>query len=110
MTQFYKLLFLLFLLPLFTLAQSNYKPGYVVTLKGDTLRGFIDYKGWDSNPTAISFKKAISDNKPKVLTISNIGFFNIEGVAAYQKYTCPISMDATNTAHLGTFRDTSYRI
>jgi hypothetical protein len=110
MTQFYKLLFLLFLLPLFTLAQSNYKPGYVVTLKGDTLHGFIDYKGWDSNPTAISFKPAINDGKPKVMNISNISFFSIEGVAAYKKYTGPISMDATNTAHLETFRDTSYRI
>jgi hypothetical protein len=110
MTHFYKTLLVIILFPLFTLAQSNYKPGYVVTLKGDTLHGFIDYQGWDSNPTTISFKPAINDRKPKALTISDISFFNIDGVATYQKYTCPISMDATNTAHLETFRDTSYRI
>jgi hypothetical protein len=51
-----KLLLFFFLLPFFSLAQTNYKPGYVVTLKGDTLRGFIDYKEWIKNPKYISFK------------------------------------------------------
>ena len=36
----------LLLLPLLSIAQSNYKSGYVVTLKGDTLRGYINYKEW----------------------------------------------------------------
>jgi hypothetical protein len=39
---FYKVLLAVILLPAFSYAQSNYKPGYVVNLKGDTLRGFID--------------------------------------------------------------------
>lgn len=35
---------LILILPAFSFAQSNYKAGYVVTTKGDTLRGFINYK------------------------------------------------------------------
>ncbi len=100
----------LFLLPLFTLAQSNYKPGYVVTLKGDTLHGFIDYQGWDSNPATISFKSTTNQQKPQKFTVSNISFFNVAGIATYQKQVCAISMDETNTAHLSSNRDTSFRI
>ena len=59
MKHFNKLLLSLFLLPFFSVAQSNYKPGYVVTSKGDTIHGFIDLQAWDSNPTAISFKPAM---------------------------------------------------
>ncbi|MDB4905050.1 MAG: hypothetical protein JWQ63_4331 [Mucilaginibacter sp.] len=110
MKHFNALLLTLFLLPLFSLAQSNYKPGYLITLKGDTLRGFIDYQEWDSNPTAISFKTAISDRKPQSFTISNISFFNVAELATYQKYICPVSMDETNTARLSSGRDTSYKI
>ncbi len=110
MKHFNKLLIILFLFPLFTLAQSNYKPGYVVTLKGDTIHGFIDYQGWDSNPTDISFKSTINDRKPQKFTIRDIGFFNVAGMATYQKHVCAISMDVTNIAHLGSNRDTSFRI
>jgi hypothetical protein len=36
--------------------QKNYLPGIVITQKGDTLRGFIDYLNWEKNPDKISFK------------------------------------------------------
>jgi len=110
MKHLYKLSLALFLLPLFSLAQSNYKPGYVVTLKGDTLHGFIDYQSWDSNPTSISFKSAVTDRKPQKFTVSNISYFNADGQEIYQKYTGPISTDITDYMHLGTGRDTSFRI
>lgn len=59
--KFYKkqLLFLCGLL--FTLtgfAQKNYNKGSIITLKGDTINGFIDYKNWRKNPSTIQFKKA----------------------------------------------------
>jgi hypothetical protein len=40
-------------------AQSNYQRGYVVDLKGDTVRGFIEYERWDRNPRRISFKPTL---------------------------------------------------
>ncbi|PJJ83508.1 outer membrane beta-barrel protein [Mucilaginibacter auburnensis] len=37
-------------------AQDNFTSGYILSLKGDTIRGTINYQQWDKNPTAISFK------------------------------------------------------
>jgi hypothetical protein len=104
-----KLLFIFFLFPLISAAQSNYRPGYVVNIKGDTIRGFIDYQAWDANPTAISFKSAISDRDKKTYTLNDISLFNVTGLATYKKYTCNISTDQTNTDHLGEGRDTSFK-
>ncbi|HSN50200.1 MAG TPA: hypothetical protein VLR52_03135, partial [Bacteroidales bacterium] len=47
---------LLLLLPLFTVGQDNFQPGYVTTLSGDTLFGQIDYKDWVTNPDVIHFR------------------------------------------------------
>ncbi len=110
MTHLNKLLIALFFLPLFSLAQSNYKPGYVVTLKGDTLHGFVDYQGWDSNPTAVYFKSVINDRNRQSFTVNDISFFNVDGLVTYKKYTGPVSMDGTNTLRLGGSRDTSFQI
>src|ERR1700743_1737242 len=109
MKNFYKALLVACLLPLFSFGQSNYKPGYVVTLKGDTLHGFIDYREWNSNPTLINFKTAVTDAKARKLTPVEIKFFNINGLEAYQLYTGPISMDATDAGHINNGRDTSFR-
>ena len=98
-----------FLVPLATFAQSNYRAGYVINMKGDTIRGFIDYQSWDSNPKVISFKSAISDSKPVKYSVEDISFFSIENFSSYQKCSCSITMDETNTTRLGTGRDTSYR-
>jgi hypothetical protein len=50
------LLVLLVLLPSLAFGQQNFQPAKVTTLNGDTLRGFIDYKGWDKSPKKIAFK------------------------------------------------------
>jgi hypothetical protein len=42
------------------LAQKNYQSGYVIGLRGDTVRGFIERKNWDRNPIHISFKQHLS--------------------------------------------------
>jgi hypothetical protein len=106
----YKAFFIACLLPLFSLAQSNYKPGYVVTLKGDTVRGFIDYRNWDSNPSAISFKSTPDDRSKQKFTVSNIKLFCVSGFVTYKRSVCSVSLDETNTAHPNNGRDTSYKI
>jgi len=55
MKYFYLFAFLISV-SLSSLAQSNYKPGYVVDLRNDTLKGFIDYKEWENNPKTFTFK------------------------------------------------------
>jgi hypothetical protein len=107
---FYKVLFAIFFLPLFSLAQSNYKPGYVVTLKGDTLHGFIDYRDWDTNPDHVSFKTNAGDNKSQKLTPEAISFFSVDGLESYQKFEGQITTDITNFNNLSEGRDSSYRI
>ncbi|GAC1306904.1 MAG: hypothetical protein NVSMB24_17900 [Mucilaginibacter sp.] len=110
MKHFYVLLLGIILSPSFLLAQSNYKPGYVVTLKGDTVRGFIDYRNWDSNPSAISFRSTPDDRGKQKFTVSNIRLFSISGFVTYKRFVCSVSLDETNTAHLNTARDSSYKI
>jgi hypothetical protein len=104
------LFFIVSLLPVCLLAQSNYKPGYVVKLKGDTVRGFIDYRNWDSNPSEISFKSTLNDHGKQTFTVDNIKLFSISGFVTYKRFICSVSMDETNTARVGNGRDTSYKI
>jgi len=110
MNNFYKALLAAILLPSLSFAQSNYKPGYVVSLKGDTTRGFIDYREWSTNPNAISFKKALADNKAREFTPAEISFFTISGLESYRRYQGPISMDIVERDHLANTRDTSFRV
>jgi hypothetical protein len=111
MKLFIKILLLSSLVPALASAQSNYKPGYVVNLKGDTLRGFIDYQEWDFNPDAINFKKTIADQVSKY-GASDIAAFGIDKLESYIKYTGPISTDLTdpNKAASEDERDTSFRV
>ncbi|HEY8929036.1 MAG TPA: hypothetical protein VIM55_07585 [Mucilaginibacter sp.] len=96
-------------LPLFSLAQSNYQPGYVVGLNGDTTRGYIDHREWFSNPDVISFKKEMNGESRRY-TPADIKFFNINNTDAYQTYTGPVSMDLINTDRLNTGRDTTVKV
>ncbi len=38
--------------------QQNYQPGIIITLDGDTLQGFIDYRNWEKNPNKVHFSSA----------------------------------------------------
>jgi hypothetical protein len=74
-----KILFFLLLAPAYCLAQSNFNPGYVITLKGDTLRGLIDYREWDNNPADIRFK-ANASGKTETFSVNNASEFEISGL------------------------------
>ena len=108
MQHFNKLLLFLFLLPLISIAQSNYKPGLIVSLKGDTVHGFINYKEWENNPAGIGFKSSLNQ-AARQYTADDITFFQITRLDTYLRYSGPISTDATNIAHLSTGKDTSFK-
>ena len=61
----------------FTFSQRNYLQGYVVSLNGDTVRGQIDYRGWETNPNRIEFKT--SNNEIKSYTPIEIKGFGTQG-------------------------------
>jgi len=102
-------LFFIFLLPLFSQAQS-YQPGLVVNMKGDTLRGSIDYAEWDNNPKTITFK-ADASSAPKKMSAGDNRFFSVAvgHFAAYESYSGPISTDHVDINHLSIGRDTAVR-
>ncbi len=56
---------LLFGLSLTTNAQSNYKKGYVITNKNDTIRGFIDFRTDKMNSSLCKFKRSENDYEQK---------------------------------------------
>ena len=44
------------LVPFLSFAQSNFQPGYLVNSKGDTVKGYVDYRERSLNPTDFRFK------------------------------------------------------
>ena len=96
MKNFYQALLAAFLLPLFSSAQSNYKSGYLVTLKGDTLHGFIDYREWNKNPKDIRFKEDLNSSNTEYYSIKNANAFAVTGQVYYERYILSVSQDAVD--------------
>lgn len=96
--------------PFISFGQSNYKPGYVINFKGDTLKGFIDYREWDINPDVINFKKAMGDKNGIKYSTSDIKFFTINGSESFVEYNGPISTDPVDVNVGVSARDTSFRV
>lgn len=72
--QLFLFLFALFAFP--TLAQERYKPGYIVSLNGDTLKGHLLYEDWEHSPVEVRFKNP--DGEVKTLTPTDIKAFFVE--------------------------------
>lgn len=47
--------FLCFATSNYVFCQKKFLPGYIISLKGDTAKGFIDYQNWDKSPKRITF-------------------------------------------------------
>ncbi|MEO7988493.1 MAG: hypothetical protein ABI663_03070 [Chryseolinea sp.] len=56
-------------------AQGDFIPGYVIDVKGDTIKGFIDDKDWVTNPSVINFKISAEDVDSRKLTVNDIAVF-----------------------------------
>jgi hypothetical protein len=107
MTKLYHVLFAAVLLPLFSIAQSNYKPGFVVNLKGDTIHGSVDYKEWDNNPREIAFKSGMNETNPENYSIKNTLAFTITGLEQFQRFILPVSTDPVEISKLPLKLDTT---
>ncbi|PJJ84190.1 porin family protein [Mucilaginibacter auburnensis] len=80
-------------------AQSNFKPGYIVSLNGDTTRGLIDYREWRENPQRVSFK-ASAEEAAKQFTAVDIKAFGADMLDHYRSYSGPITKGAVDLADL----------
>jgi hypothetical protein len=99
-----KSLLLFVLLPFFTKAQTNYKPGYVIALNGDTVKGYVDYREWSVNPTQFTFK---SNSGIQNYTPANCNGFGVTGFEYYQKAIVSVSKDKVSIQSLSTGIDTT---
>jgi hypothetical protein len=93
--------FLLIFLKLNANAQNNFTPGYIVTLNGDTTKGFIDQKQLTYDPDQIIFKanaNAVAVNHSK----QTINAFGVEGYGNYHTYIVKVKQ---NTAPIGVMLD-----
>ncbi len=93
-------------IPYLLLSQTNFKQGYIITDKGDTVKGFINFKSWNTNPETISFKQSLSAEKREI-GINDVSYFNIEGFTSYRRFNVGISLDQVNIEKLGDSIDTS---
>ena len=96
------------LLPLLSRAQSNYKPGYVVNLKGDTLRGSVDYQEWDKNPTQVSFKNG--SGNAQELSLKNTKAFGVTGFEHFERGIVSVSLDEIEATKATARIDSNYHI
>ncbi|MCC5929541.1 MAG: outer membrane beta-barrel protein [Cyclobacteriaceae bacterium] len=53
----------------------HYKEGYILTLEGDTLYGFVQYLDWAVNPEVIAFKEGLNDEARFISVQDVAGFF-----------------------------------
>lgn len=83
-------------------AQKFFYPGYIVRNTGDTIAGFIEYKGWAFNPDKIIYKKDSAGNNENTFTVKDLLGFGIPGIDRYEKYNCNISMDIIDIGNLRT--------
>jgi hypothetical protein len=104
----YYLLVLILFAPIFSSAQGTYKHGYIVGLKGDTIKGFIEFKKWEKNPDTISFKKELHDSPIQTYTVLNAKAFGLKGIDDYRRYTINISLDHVDKAKLKIGIDTNF--
>ncbi|MEZ2339296.1 hypothetical protein AB6735_26865 [Mucilaginibacter sp. RCC_168] len=107
MKRLFCLAFLLSQASLYLHAQSNFKPGYVIDSKNDTLKGFVDYREWIKNPREISFKQT-QTAAPQKFTVTNANGFAITGAEYYDKFTLNISTSTIELAQLSHSLDTAY--
>jgi hypothetical protein len=104
----YSGLLLVCLIPFILSAQKNFQPGYVVTLKGDTIRGFIDYKEWDFTPSQILFT-SVDKSSQKEFMVNDISFFEITGNEAYRRSIVKISLHPAKLSDIGA-KDTTWKM
>lgn len=100
-----------FLIALITLtvidanAQRNFKPGYVVSIKGDTTKGWIDYRDWSLNPKQIAFKTQ-ENGSVDLYSAKTLAAFGISEYDSYKRYAGPVSLASVNITKLINNKDT----
>jgi hypothetical protein len=97
---------LLMAIPFLTFSQANYKPGYVVTNQGDTLKGFIDHKEKNINPSKFKFKPSTGAPEQE-FNLGNSLAYGIYDVETYERHVVSISQSKEQLTELSIGKDTT---
>jgi hypothetical protein len=73
-------------------SQKNLRSGYIVLNSNDTIKGFIDYKEWNRNPSRIAFTTSKAE-KLKSYSKTDISYFEITNQESYRKYLISATLD-----------------
>ena len=57
------ILTVLFLAPKIIIGQANYIKGGIITLKKDTIQGFVDDQEWIKSPVKVGFKSVLTQKE-----------------------------------------------
>lgn len=95
-------------MPIFALGQSNYREGYITKTNGDTVKGYINVKEWDTNPRYVSFKKVLTEQDIKYSVLEIKGFS--ADAYTYLAYVGKVSNNKNVFPDLDSYRDTTTRI
>ena len=101
-----KLSGLLMAIPFLTFAQSGYKPGYVVTNQGDTLKGHIEHKERNINPSKFNFKPS-AGGQAQEYALDDALAYGIDDVEAYERHLVSISQGKEQLSELSVGIDTT---
>ncbi len=88
-------------------AQTNFKPGYIISDKGDTIKGYIDQREWAQNPTSVTFKDHQNDHAIRLYVIDSINSFTLTGMETFERHTVALSQDGSNFNYLKAGIDSS---
>ena len=95
MNMYYKLLtislFCIFSFPVYS--QSNFKKGYIVSVSGDTVKGYIDYKDPSRTPGKFMFKSSLEEKSTTYYTPHSAQKIVIEEYDMFESFEVLLSMD-----------------
>jgi hypothetical protein len=87
-------------LQLSAFSQTNYKKGTVVTMNGDSLKGYINCREWNSNPAQFTFRSALDNDSVQKRDLINTRSFLVEGIGIYEQFIVSVSLDAVDRRFL----------
>src|SRR5688572_3093345 len=86
-----------------TFSQKNIQPSYIVLPSKDTVRGSIDYRNWEKNPTQIRFSQSPSESR--IYIINDIEAFGVTGMDYYRKATVKVDDNPVRISDVGIYNE-----
>jgi hypothetical protein len=87
-----------------TQAQTNFEKGYITTANNEKKACFIKNLDWKNNPTELSYKINLNDEKTLTTSINEVLSFEVFGKSKFIKTTVNIDVSPINLNNLDTKR------